>query len=140
VYGLSQIQRGVIEMFRRLTDFGHERSLIQAIGFYLVYLIGGIALGALLGALAGMTFKEFGFDAGLMAGAALAVVSCPLLSFAILRAKGLLSNVVYLLIAVLSVAGAAVGGLILGLIFVAFLSTRSAVRRSEPVEAGATFA
>ena len=127
-------------MFRRLTDFGHERSLIQAIGFYLVYLVLGIALGAVLGGLAGMMFKDFGFDAGLMIGAALAVVSCPLLSFAILRAKGLLSNMLYLLIAVLSVAGAAVGGLLIGLLFVAFLSTRPAVRQSAPVEAGATFA
>jgi hypothetical protein len=127
-------------MFRRLTDFGHERSLIQAVGFYLAYLVLGIVLGALLGAVAGMMFKDFGFDAGLMAGAALAVVSCPALSFAILRAKGLLSNVMLLLVAVLSVAGAAVGGLILGLIFVAFLSTRPAVRQSEPVEARATFA
>jgi hypothetical protein len=127
-------------MFRRLTDFGHERSLTQAVGFYLVYLVLGIALGALLGGLAGLMFKDFGFDAGLMIGAALAVVSCPLLSFAILRAKGLLSNVMLLLVAVLSVAGAAVGGLILGLIFVAFLTTRPAMQRLEPAEAGATFA
>jgi hypothetical protein len=127
-------------MFRRLTDFGHERSPIQAIGFYLVYLVLGIALGAVLGGLAGLMFKDFSFDAGLMVGAALAVVSCPLLSFAILRAKGLLSNVMLLIVAVLSVAGAAAGGLIIGLLFVAFLTTRPAVRQSEPVEAGATFA
>ena len=130
-------------MFRRLTDFGHQRTLVEAIGFYLTYLVLGIAIAAALGAIAGPLAVINGgssFDGGMLIGTIFAVVACPVLSFTILFKKGLLTHIGYVLVAVLSVTGAAVGGLLLGLIFVAFLTTRPAVRRSEPVEVGPTFA
>ena len=127
-------------MFRRLTDFGHQRTLVEALGFYLVYLILGIVVAAMLGALAGPLTGNSGFEGGMLVGTVFAVVACPVLSFAILFKKGLLRHIGYVLVALLSVAGAAAGGLLLGLIFVAFLTTRPAVRRSEPVEVGPTFA
>ena len=130
-------------MFRRLTDLGHQRTLVEAIGFYLVYLVLGIVVAAALGAVAGplaVVSGGSGFEGGMLVGTIFAVVACPALSFAILFKKGLLGHVGYVLVAVLSVAGAAVAGLILGLIFVAFLTTRPAVRRPEPVEVGPTFA
>jgi hypothetical protein len=131
-------------MFRRLTDLGHQRTLVEAIGFYLAYLILGIAIAAALGAVAGPLVVALGggsaFDGGMLIGTIFAVVACPVLSFAVLIKKGLLGHIGYLIVAVLSVAGAAVLGLILGLVFVAFLTTRPAVRRPEPVEVGPTFA
>ncbi len=127
-------------MFRRLTDFGHQRTLVEAIGFYLVYFILGIIVAAMLGALAGPLTGTAGFEGGMLIGTVFAVVACPVLSFAILAKKGLLRHVGYVLVALLSVAGAAAAGLLLGLVFVAFLTTRPAVRQSEPVEVGPTFA
>ena len=64
----------------------------------------------------------------------------PVLALVVLHAKGQLGNFVYLFVAVLSAAGAAVAGLLLGLVFVAFLTTRPAVGQPEPAEAGPTFA
>ena len=127
-------------MFRRLTDFGHQRTLVEAIGFYLAYLVLGIVLAAGLGALAGLVDRGFGFESGLALGTAVAIGICPVLAFVILGAKRQLRHVGYVLVAVLSVAGAAVGGLLLGLVFVAFLTTRPAVRLPEPAEVGPTFA
>lgn len=129
-----------MSMFRHLTDFGHQRTVVEAIGFYLVYLILGILLGALLGAVAGFVTGNVGFEGGLAIGATVAIGICPVLGFIILGAKGLLSHVGYVLVAVLSVVGAAIGGLLLGLLFVAFLTTRPSVRQPEPVEVGPTFA
>jgi hypothetical protein len=127
-------------MFRRLTDFGHQRTLVEAIGFYLAYLVLGIIIAAGLGALAGLVTGNLGFEGGMTIGATFAIGICPVMAFIILGAKGLLSHLGYVAVAVLSVVGAAIGGLLLGLIFVAFLTTRPAVRRSEPVEVGPTFA
>lgn len=130
---------GVIEMFCRLTDFGHQRTPLEAFGFYLVYFSLGMLLAAGIGAVAGLV-NGTGFEGGMMIGAVLALVACPALSFVVLFKKGLFRHVGYLLVAVLSVAGAALGGLLLGLIFVAFLTTRPAVQSPAPVEAGPTFA
>ena len=127
-------------MFRRLTDFGHQRTLVEAIGFYLAYLVLGIIIAAGLGALASLVTGNLTFEGGMTVGAAFAIGVCPVMAFIILGAKGLLSHLGYVAVAVLSVVGAAVGGLLLGLIFVAFLTTRPAVHRSEPVEVGPTFA
>ena len=130
-------------MFRHLTDFGHQRTPVQAIGFYLTYLVLGIAIAAGLGALVGPLAVINGgssWDGGMLVGTIFAVIACPVLSFVMLAKKGLLSHIGFVIVAVLSVAGAAFGGLILGLIFAAFLSTRPAAHRAEPVEVGPTFA
>ena len=127
-------------MFRRLTDFGHQRTLVEAIGFYLAYLLLGIIVAAGLGFVAGFVTGDFSFEGGMTVGAAFAIGICPVMGFIILGAKGLLSHLGYVAVAVLSVVGAALGGLLLGLVFVAFLTTRPAVRRSEPVEVGPHFA
>ena len=127
-------------MFRRLTDFSYQRTLVQAIGFYLVYLIAGIVVAAMLGALSGPLTGNAGFEGGMLVGTIFAIVACPVLSFAILYKKGLLRHVGFVLVALLSVPGAAAGGLLLGLIIVAFLTTRRAVQSPEPVEVGPTFA
>jgi hypothetical protein len=127
-------------MFRHLTDFGHQRTLVEAIGFYLVYLVLGFILAAGLGFLAGFVDSGFGFEGGLALGTTVAIGICPVLAFSILGAKGLLNHLGYVFVAVLSVVGAAIGGLILGLVFVAFLSTRRAVSFPDPAEVGPTFA
>ena len=111
-------------MFGQLSDFGHQRSAVQALGFYLAYLLTGIIFLALLGAVAGMIVPGFGFEGGLTLGTIGAVIISPVLALLVLRAKGLLGNIGFLVLALLSGGAAAVGGLILGLIVAAFLTTR----------------
>jgi hypothetical protein len=131
---------GVTAMFRGLTDFGRQRTVLQAVGFYLVYLILGVLLGAALGALAGAVSGQNTFEMGLRVGMVMAMVVCPLLSFAILFAKGQMRHIGFLLVAVLSLAGAAFGGLIIGLLFVAFLTTRPSASSTASVETDPAFA
>jgi hypothetical protein len=117
-------------MFRRLGEFGYQRGAVQAIGFYLVYFFAGIIVSGILGGIFGMATGanglEEGMQAGLKVGMIFAIFLSAVLSFAILRAKGQLRNVVYLLVGLLSVGAAWLGGLLFGLIFVAFLTTRPA--------------
>lgn len=128
-------------MFGHLLDLAYRRTAVQAIGFYLVYLIAGIAGGAMLGFMAGLiSGGADSFETGLTVGIIFAVVACPTLAFAVLYAKGLIRNIGYLLVAVLCVPGAYLGGFLLGLMLVAFLTTRTATSATAPVEAGPTFA
>lgn len=117
-------------MFRRLGEFGYQRSAVQAIGFYLVYFVAGIIvsgmLGGIFGVATGANGLEEGMQVGLKVGTIFAVFLTAVLSFAILRAKGQLKNVLYLLVGLLSVGAAWLGGLLFGLVFVAFLTTRPA--------------
>jgi hypothetical protein len=115
-------------MFRRLGDFGYQRSAVQAIGFYLVYFFAGIIVSSMLGGVFGIATGanglEEGMQVGLKVGMVFAIFLSAVLSFAILRAKGQLRNVLYLLVGLLSVGVAWLGGLLFGLLFVAFLTTR----------------
>ncbi len=79
-----------------------------------------------------------------MLSSALAVGLTALLSLLVLRAKGHLHDVGYLLVTMLGMAGAlAGGGLIVGLMFVAFLTTQPAaaplVVETREAPAGATY-
>jgi hypothetical protein len=117
-------------MFRRLTDFGYQRTPGQAFGFYLVYFFGGIIVGGLIGAIiapfSGVSSFQEGLAFGAKVGGIFAVLLTLTLSFAILWAKGLLGHIGYLLVALLGTASAVLLGMLLGLVFVAFLTTRPA--------------
>ena len=117
-------------MFRHLGEFRFQRSLAQAFGFYLVYFFAGIIVSGMLGGIAGLVSGANGFEdgmqVGIKVGTVFAVILTATLTFLILRAKGQFRNVLYLLVGLLSVGAAWLGGLLLGLIFVAFLTTRAA--------------
>ncbi len=111
-------------MFGRLSDFEYQRTPVQALGFYLAYLVTGVVFMAVLGAIAGLIVPNFGFEGGLTLGTVGAVIVSPIMALLVLRAKGLFGHIGFLLVALLSGVSAAFGGLLLGLIFVAFLTTR----------------
>jgi hypothetical protein len=119
-------------MFRHLNDLRYARSLIEAIGLYIVYtLVGVIAIGILAGGYAVVTGNT-GYEAGLAIGTVTGSIASLAISFLMLRAKGLLAQPLYLVLAVLTGASALLGGLILSMIFVAFLSTRQPVEERQP--------
>src|SRR3954447_15252751 len=99
-------------MFRRLFTFGYQRTLVQAIGFYLVYLVGGIIISAMVSALLtpfeGLSGFDEGFAFGLQVGSVFAVLLTLALGFSIVRAKASFRHPGYLFVAVLSVGFAAV--------------------------------
>jgi hypothetical protein len=111
-------------MFRQLQDFRHARSLVEAIGFYLVYAITGLIGIVTLSMVVGQVNGDFGFEQGVILGTVVAAVISLGLSLTILRAKGLLGHYGYLTVAILSAAAAAAGGLLLSMILIAFLTTR----------------
>lgn len=121
-------------MFRQLGNFGYQRNIVQAVGFYLIYLVSGVIAIAGLAFLAALANGISGYEQGLQFGTALGMMLTALLAFLVLKAKGLLRHAGYLLVGLLSVAGAAAGGLLLSLIFVAFLTTRHAAGEGMTVE------
>ena len=122
-------------MFGRLTDLRYPRNFAEAIGFYLVTFVAGtLAIGLTAWPIA-LIDPNFRFDQGLAFGTLMATIASPVLSLAILRAKGLLGHPGYLILAILSGPAAAAGGLLLGLIVAAILSTRY----PTPVKHGAAY-
>jgi hypothetical protein len=113
-------------MFKNLTDYSYKRNLIEAIGFYLAYILLILLLVGLISALADVFLKA---DAAVNSKILwiVSIIACLGLSLMILIKKGQLGHIGYLLIAILSVCLSVVsaiglGGL-LGLIPVTYLST-----------------
>jgi asparagine N-glycosylation enzyme membrane subunit Stt3 len=111
-------------MFTNLTDYKRKRKVKEAIGFYIAHFI------VLLLLIMGLTFflalitgnnkSDFAFKTG----NALAILLSLIYSFLILKEKKLTGKFSYLLIAVASGVLAAFGGLFLGLIPAAYLTTK----------------
>ncbi len=111
-------------MFNRLTDFGYKRTGIQAVGFYLAYLLLVIVIAVAAGSATATATNNITFDFGFHIGNIVAIVSSLLLSFVVLSKKKLFSNFGYILLAVLSGVLAAFGGGLIGLIPAAYFSTK----------------
>ena len=108
-------------MFSKLFDLQFHRTALQALGFYIAYLLLLIITSAVAGGIVGLLGG--GFEVGLKAGNLIAILVCLGLSFQILSAKKSISfgNV---LLALLAGILAIVGGGLLGLIPVSFLTTK----------------
>ena len=115
-------------MFKKLTDFAHKRTALEAIGFYLAYLVLGILLGVLFavifGILAGVT-QEKAYDTGVLTGSVVALVFSIGLPIMILQQKKQLNNFGYILLIALAGVLAVFAGCLAGLIPAAFLTTRT---------------
>lgn len=117
-------------MFKNLFNFSYKRSLIEAIGFYIAYLVTIILGSAVLAALLGLvTGNENSFGFGFRIGNIVAIITSLSLSFIILKNRNLFGNFFYTLLFLLSGLLAYLGGGILGLIPVSFLSTRQGSSR-----------
>lgn len=119
-------------MFSDIFKLHIKRTALQALGFYIAYLLLLIIVCAIAGAIAG-TLSGGGFQAGLEIGQFIAILSCLILGFAILKQKSTFS-LGYVLLALLAGVLAALGGGLLGLIPVAFLTTRQSSLIAERSE------
>lgn len=108
-------------MFDSLFDFDKERLPLQALGFYIVFFIMGLAIAMTLGAIFAVDFES-----GLTVGQILAFLYCPFIGFQILSSKGQLSRYGVLIfgIAILAYFFGCLGGLIP----VAYLTTIKSLR------------
>lgn len=111
-------------MFRNLTDFSYKRSLKEAIGFYLGYLLLIVLASMILGGVSGLVLGDRSTEVGFRIGNLVAVITVLTLSFVILSKKDLLANFGMILVALLSGILAFFGGALLGLIPTAYLSTK----------------
>lgn len=111
-------------MFKHLFDLGHPRTAVQAVGFYIAYLVLLVLVAALIGGIAGMLIPNLSsFAAGARVGAVVAIIACVIIALLILKRKKLLGNFGLILLAVLTGFLAMVGGGLLGLIVPAYLTT-----------------
>lgn len=107
-------------MFTHLFDLSYTRTTKQALGFYIVFLIILIVLGAL----SGLLLSDGTASGSIFAGAKTSTIVCGLLSFSILYTKKMIGKVGLILLAVLSPVLAMLGGALLGLIPIAYLTTK----------------
>jgi hypothetical protein len=111
-------------MFDKLSDFSYRRTSTEAVGFYLAYLVLTIILSIAASLLLAPAFRVDGFVSGYRIGNFMAIVVSLVLAFTILHRKQLLDNMGLILVAVLAGVLAYFGGGLLGLIPVAYLTTR----------------
>ena len=125
-------------MFKDLLVLEKQRTGKEAFGFYLAYflvvgLLFGIILEFIFGASGGASGFAEGFEQGFEEGQAVGAYFnppfCLALSALVLFRKGLLKNVGFVLIGLSSGVLALLGGLILGLVPTAYLTTIKPVDR-----------
>lgn len=129
-------------MFSNLTDLSFKRSALQAVGFYVAYLVLTVVLGALAGGVFSILTSDLtvagSYLSGVRIGAVLAVVVSTSLAFVVVSKKQRLSNFLYLILIVLSGILALLAGGLAGLIIPAFLTTRASMANEEVKPTAAT--
>lgn len=127
-------------MFKNLFDFTYQRTVKEAFGFYIAYLllilISGVILGGALGGffVAEDTF-EAGYDFGVKIGIIFAVIVCLYISISLVVKKKLYTNFGFVLLSLCSGILALIGGALLGLIIPAFFTTRQVmIEKTEVIE------
>lgn len=111
-------------MFKNLTNLKSRRNTKEAFGFYLAYLVFIILLAMIVGAILGAV-SAGGSDLGIGADTITGIVVTLALAYAIVKKKKLMSNFANLLLVLLSGVLAYYGGGLIGLIPVAYLTTKA---------------
>jgi hypothetical protein len=110
-------------MFSNLTNYAYKRSPLQALGFYIAYLILIILVGGVLGGIAGLLFEENSFAISLRLGVITAIITCLALAILVVSKKNQWSNFLAIFLIVLSPFLAFLLGGIGGLLPVSYLTT-----------------
>lgn len=112
------------DTFRELMNFSYRRNWLQAIGWYLIFLVIGAVLGAVVGRVAGINAMSFsqGFDVGNKAGQLSAIPYHIVLAALLVWPRP--KDAVNIMLAIAGVAISSVFGALGGLIPLAVLTTR----------------
>ncbi len=111
-------------MFKKLTEFSYKRNWKEAVGFYLSYLLMGLILGFIAGALFGIIMPNRNLSEGLKIGVIVGAIYTLIISSIVLVQRKLYKNFGWIILTLLSVILTIFGGAILGLIIPAFMTTR----------------
>lgn len=111
-------------MFTKLTNFGYKRNLAQALGFYLFSLFSTVILVGLISLLFSFFIQDKDLIIGVRIGMLVTFIMTLTFSYLILKAKNLLKNKLYIIVALLSLIFSFYGGAIFGLIIVSWLTTK----------------
>ena len=113
-------------MFKRLFDLSVKRSGSQIFGFYLVYsFLGAFAAGIICGII--ISVLHF----GLLYGPAMAVIYGVIISLLIIKEKGIFNSFKAVLLTIASVPLLYFGGVSIGMIPVAFLTSLDSEKDEE---------
>jgi hypothetical protein len=110
-------------MFKHLTELSYTRSIKEAIGFYLAYLLLIIIAGAIAGFLFGGINSVNSFYAGIDIGTIISVIASLILTYLIFMAKKRTKSFASLLLTLVAGFLAMIGGGILGLLIPAYITT-----------------
>lgn len=129
-------------MFNELTNFALTRGSKEAFGFYCAYflliIIGAMAFSAAVGGLFFQNMNpEHGFLLGQRIGAVVALIACMFLAYRVLESKQLMKNFSSYMYLVATALFALLGGALLGMIPVAYLTTKKSLAEESALEAGA---
>jgi len=115
---------GIRGMFAEIMNFSYRRNWLQAVGWYLMFLVIGIVLGAVVGRMAGIATTSFaeGFDIGNKAGQLSAIPYHIVLATLLLWQRP--KDATNILLALAGVAISALLGALGGLIPLAVVATR----------------
>ena len=112
-----------------LIDFGYQRNWKEAVIFYISYLVViivmGVSLSLLISTIVGVEGESENFMLGIKIGATVAVAGVLILGILVLAGKQLLRHKGYIMLVLLAGLLAIWGGSLLGLIPIAYLTTRS---------------
>ena len=124
-------------MFKRLLDLSVKRSGSQIFGFYLVYsFLGAFAAGIICGIIISVlhpetvTFEDAAHF-GLLYGPAMAVIYGVIISLLIIKEKGIFNSFKAVLLTIASVPLLYFGGVSIGMIPVAFLTSLDSEKDEE---------
>jgi hypothetical protein len=122
-------------MFKKLTDLETKRTIVQAIGFYLAYLLIFTLIGAIIGGIAQFWFrnKVTIFDTIYIAFVS-QIVLCLILSFLVIYEKGRFNHFGLLFIVLVSIFSLVFMNAFGGLIPIAIMTTFPSKRSTETVE------
>jgi membrane protease YdiL (CAAX protease family) len=117
---------------KRITDLDMKRNWLEAMTFYIIYLIIGVLISSGLGAVAGSLFSD-SIQAGIRSGVVFAGIYTAFLYFQVYKKKKIQSKVIIVIGAVATIIGFFYGMLV-SLIFVAALTTRENGKRTDEAE------
>ena len=129
-------------MFRQLMNFSHQRTALQAVGWYLVFLLMGILFGAIAGGILAIGVASFTDDGALqLRYLAFIIGKITIIPYHVVLAVALLwrrsKAVLNIFLALLAVLLSAFFGALAGLIPLAVLTTRPI--QKSPAEIGEVF-
>ena len=80
-------------MFSHLTNYSYQRTIKQAIGFYITYFILGLLIGSFVGGIAGVMSKGDPQQAGFVSGSIAAIVICISLAITVAIKKKIIKSI-----------------------------------------------